>query len=373
MTIIRYQVSKPVLQGNERAYVIDAIDSGWISSSGKYIEKFEESVSEFLGIEGGIAVSSGTTALHLACEALGVKRGMKVIVPAFTYVANANAVSYCGGTPIFADCDPDTWNVTLHTIDQVWTSKTVGVILVHLYGLPAPVDKIKELCNQRGVWLIEDCAEAFGASILGKKVGSFGDVSTFSFYGNKIISTGEGGMVFAKDAAIRKKIRVLKGQGMIPGKSYWHPEIGYNYRLTNVASAIGYGQMEDVEYHLAERVRIAETYMNYLRPLRDRGIIQFPAHQEGYENVYWLFSILMTEESDINRDDLSNILLKDYGIETRPFFVPMHKLPMYSREGIALPVSESVSKQGLNLPTYSGLSNENIKEITGAIKELILG
>lgn len=367
MKEIRYQVSKPVLIGNEREYVLDAIESGWISSSGRYLSRFEDQVSNYLGIEGGIAVSSGTTALHIACKALGVHPGDKVLVPDLTYVATANAVSYCGGRPLFVDCDPKTWNVTLGTIEDAYESDVVGAIITHLYGLPAPVEKIKEFCSEKGIWLIEDCAEAFGAKIDNRYVGSFGDASVFSFYGNKIISTGEGGMVFAVDENIRETMKLLRGQGMSAGKRYWHTILGYNYRMTNVAAAIGCGQVENADIHIAERKRIANSYMDKLSLLESERVMQFPAKIEGYENVYWLFSIVINALTREERDGLMSNLDNDHGIETRPFFVPMHMLPIHSPTNATYPNAESISTSGLNLPTYTGLKEEAIQEIADAL------
>lgn len=371
MTTLRYQVSKPVLHGNEKKYVQDALNSGWISSSGKYISEFEDRVSRFLGLSGGIAVSSGTTALHLACEALGFDDRRKVIVPALTYVATANAVSYCGGVPIFADCEIDSWNISIKTIEKAWVEGVRGVIITHLYGQPAPADEIRNFCARESIWLIEDCAEAFGAEIKGQSVGQFGDVSIFSFYGNKIISTGEGGMVFARNDPSREKIRMLKGQGMSAGKRYWHSVIGYNYRMTNVAAAIGCGQVEDAELHLSERYRIASKYMQEFRPLEDEGLVQFPANIPDYRNVYWLFSMLLKGFDQTMRDRLIDTLLNEHGIETRPFFIPMHLLPIYKGSKDDLMNSEIVSAQGINLPTYTGLPNSSIEEISGIVSDVI--
>ncbi|MGH8600999.1 MAG: DegT/DnrJ/EryC1/StrS family aminotransferase, partial [Burkholderiales bacterium] len=239
---MRFQVSKPVLAGKECEYVRDALESGWISSNGSYVGRFEQSVSSFLGVEHGMAVSSGTAALHLACLAMELGPRQDVIVPTLTYVASANAVRYCGGRPVFADCDPQTWNVTRESIEAAWTPATAGVMLVHLYGLPAPAEEIAALCRERGAWLIEDCAECFGGAVGGRRVGTFGDAAAFSFFGNKIISTGEGGMVVVQDLRRRERVAMLRDQGMDATRRYWHPMIGYNYRMTNVTAAIGLGQ-----------------------------------------------------------------------------------------------------------------------------------
>jgi perosamine synthetase len=371
-TPLRFQVSKPVLAGREKEYVFDALESGWISSAGQYVERFEQAVSSFLQIEQGMAVSNGTVALHLACLGMGLGPGMDVIVPSLTFVASANAVTYCGARPVFADCDPYTWNVTCQSVEAAWTSRTVGVLLVHLYGLPAPAPEIAALCQERGAWLIEDCAESFGAHIEGFSVGSFGDAAAFSFFGNKIISTGEGGMVFMRDPERRQFVKMLKGQGMNleHQRRYWHPVVGYNYRMTNVAAAIGLGQVEMAEYHLNERRRIAMRYLEKLRPLQEQGLIRLPVEPPGYHNVYWLFSVVLESGGVQRRERIRNILLHNYGIETRPFFVPMHCLPMYAGD-YHLPQAEFLGDHGINLPTFSGLSDNDIDEISVIVADVI--
>ncbi len=368
---IRFQVSKPVLAGRECEYVREALDSGWISSNGLYVGRFERSVSSFVGVEHAMAVSSGTAALHLACLAMELGPRQEVIVPALTYVASANAVRYCGGRPLFADCDPHTWNVTRASVEAAWTPKTVGVVLVHLYGLPAPVDEIAALCRERGAWLIEDCAECFGGTVGGRQVGTFGDAAAFSFFGNKIISTGEGGLVVVRDPRRRERVAMLRDQGMDTARRYWHPIIGYNYRMTNVAAAIGLGQSEMADYHLAQRRRIALRYLEKLAPLQDGGMLRLPVEPAGARNVYWLFSVVLTGGGERRRERIRQTLLAAHGIETRPFFVPMHKLPMF-RTKRHFPHSEFVGEHGINLPTYSGLDTNDIDEICAALSDSVV-
>jgi perosamine synthetase len=367
---IRYQVSKPVLAGRECEYVRDALESGWISSNGSYVGRFERSVSSFLGVEHGMAVSSGTAALHLACLAMELKPGQDVIVSTLTYVASANAVRYCGGRPVFADCDPQTWNLTRVSVEAAWTPATVGVVLVHLYGLPAPAADIAALCRERGAWLIEDCAECFGGTLDGRQVGTFGDAAAFSFFGNKIISTGEGGMVVVRDARRRERVGLLRDQGMDAVRRYWHPMTGYNYRMTNVTAAIGLGQSEMADYHLGERRRIALRYLERLAPLQESGMLRLPVEPANTRNVYWLFSVVLTAGGERRRERIRRTLLAAHGIETRPFFVPMHRLPMF-RSGHHFPHSEFLGEHGINLPTYSGLGAEEIDEICTALSRQV--
>lgn len=367
---IKFQVSKPVLCGNEKKYVIDAIDSGWISSNGSYIASFEQAVADLIGVEECLSANNGTTALHLACLALGLKPGDEVLVPALTYVASANAIAYCGAKPVLVDCDRTTWNCTTASFEQAWTPRTVGVLAVHLYGLPSPTHEIAELCRSRGAWLIEDCAESLGATINGKPTGSFGDVATFSFYGNKTISTGEGGMLYIRDPEKRRLARMLRGQGMDLNRRYWHPILGYNYRMTNVAAAIGLGQIEMADYHLQERRRIAQRYIKHLEPLAAEGLLQLPASVPEFNSTYWLFSAVLSGGNEQRRDYVMQLLAEQYGIETRPFFVPMHHLPMYKTHS-SFPVTEFLSAHGLNFPTYTGLTDQEIDEICVAVTEIV--
>ena len=363
---IRFQVSKPVLCGREREYVLDAVDSGWISSNGPYIGRFESAVASLLGVDECLAASNGTTALHLACMALGLRPGDEVLVPSLTYVASANCVAYCGAKPVLVDCDRATWNAGAEHFAAAWTPRTVGVMAVHLYGLPAPVDAIARLCRERGAWLLEDCAESLGATVHGRPTGTFGDAATFSFYGNKTFSTGEGGMVYVRDPQRRAHARMLRGQGMDLQRRYWHPILGYNYRLTNIAAAIGLGQVERADYHLGERKRVARRYRAGLAKLAAAGLVALPAEVPGHESTCWLFSVVLASGGEQRRARVMQALAEGHGIETRPFFVPMHHLPMYASDA-ALPQTEFLGAHGMNLPTYAGLADADIDEICAAL------
>jgi perosamine synthetase len=265
-----------------------------------------------------------------------------------------------------ADCDPKTWNLTAESIEPLINSRTVGIIAVHLYGLPCPIEEISELCRARGLWLIEDCAESLGATVEGRATGTFGDAATFSFYGNKTISTGEGGMIFVKDPQRRAHARMLRGQGMDPHRRYFHPIVGYNYRMTNVAAAIGLGQIERVDYHLGERRRIAASYYKGLASIEEEGFVMLPAELDGYESSYWLFSLVLRGGGAARRARIMEQLEREFGIETRPFFMPMHKLPMYESDRI-LASAEFLGNHGINLPTYSGLTDAEVAEISEAV------
>ncbi|MGA7813226.1 DegT/DnrJ/EryC1/StrS family aminotransferase, partial [Caballeronia sp.] len=256
----RISVAQPVLNGNERKYVLDCLDTNWISSVGKYIGAFEEAFSKFCGVEHAIATNNGTTALHLALVALDLQAGDEVIIPTVTYIATANAVRYCGATPVLVDVHAETMNIDPADIERKITSKTKGIIPVHLYGHPAEMETINAIARRHKLWVVEDAAEAHGAEVNGRKVGSMGTCATFSFFGNKIVTTGEGGMVTTNDATLAAKLRLFRGQGMDLARRYWFPVIGYNYRMTNIQAAIGLAQMETIDKSLSDRARLAEWY-----------------------------------------------------------------------------------------------------------------
>ncbi len=266
-----YPVSETNLNGNELKYVTDAVSSSWISSNGKYIDLFENEFANYLGVKHAIAVSNGTVAIHLALLALNIGKGDEVIVPNLTYIATANAVSYVNATPVFADSEADTWNINPECIEKLITPKTKAIIPVHLYGNPCNMDKIATIAKNHNLYIIEDAAEAIGSQYHGKKTGSFGLISTFSFYGNKTITTGEGGMVATNDDELASKIRLFKGQGMSFTKRYWFDVIGYNYRMTNMQAAIGHAQMERINDLVNAKRQNARHYNRFLNDIDQSG------------------------------------------------------------------------------------------------------
>jgi perosamine synthetase len=369
---MQFQASRPVLAGNEAKYVQEALASGWICGHGSFVTMFEQKVSSFLNLEEGIAVCSGTAALQLAMRSMGVGPGDDVIVPALSFVACANAVHYCGGNPVFADCDPITGNLTTENIEAVVTPQTRGVLVVHMFGLPNPVEAVRQYCRQKGLWLVEDCAHSFGALVHGRSAGSFGDAAIFSFYGNKIISTGEGGMFFASDPQKRHFARCLREQGLEPDRDHWHVLHGYNYRMHNLAAAIGCGQVEMADYHIAERIRVASRYRRNLRSLEESGIVRLPVEPAGTRRVYWLYSVVLCQGGRETRERVRDRALKEFGIQTRPFYVPMHKIPLYKRD-IQLPNAEFLGDHGFLLPTYSGLADQEVDDISQALRICLAG
>lgn len=356
----RIPVAMPVLNGNEKLYVMDCIDSNWISSVGSYIKRFEQQFAEYCEAGHAISCCNGTVALHLALLAYGVGPGDEVIAPTLSYIATANSVSYCGAIPIFVDSEPETWNIDPQKIEAKITSKTKGIIVVHLYGHPADMDAIMRIARKHGLFVIEDAAEAHGATYRNRRSGSLGDIATFSFFGNKVITTGEGGMVVTSNAALAEKMRLLKGQGMDPKRRYWFPVIGYNYRMTNIAAAIGLAQLEQIEWHLNKRQEIARRYTKHFEGLRN--FFSLPVQKDWATHSYWMFTILVNETVALPRDTLMALLNED-GIETRPVFYPMHVLPPYLDTKASFPIADRVAARGINLPTHAMLTDRDIEFI----------
>lgn len=350
-------VSEPTLLGNEEKYVLDCLRSNWISSLGKYTQNFEKAFASFCGVKHAIAVVNGTAALHVALLALGVEEGDEIIVPTLTYVATANAVTYCGARPVFADCESDTWNLDVNQVESLITQRTKGIIAVHLFGHPVDMDPLLEIAKKHRLFVLEDAAEAHGAVYKGRKVGTMGDAATFSFYGNKIITTGEGGMVTSNSDVLAERIRLLKGQGVDPQRQYWHPVIGYNYRMTNIQAAIGLAQLERIQ-ELIKRHRYNACL--YSKSLKELPSLVLPIEKEWASHVYWAYGILLKNFYQ-SRNQVMEYLAKR-GIETRPFFYPVHLMPPYHRK-ISLPIAETISAQGIILPSSANLSNDSIHQV----------
>lgn len=368
MKTIKYKipVSCPALIGREKEYVMDCLDSNWISSNGKYIGLFETKFAEYLGVKHAMSCCNGTVALHLALLALGIGEGDEVIVPTLTYVATANAVKYTGATPVFVDCQTDTWNIDPDKIEALITARTKAIMPVPLYGHPCDMDPIADVARKHGLFLIEDAAEALGAKYKGRLCGSIADISTFSFYGNKMITTGEGGMVVTNDDTLAAKVRLLKGQGMDPNRRYWFPIVGYNYRMTNIEAAIGLAQMGNIKKLLDKRRLIADWYN---KNLKDISGITLQIEKEYATHSYWMYSILIEETYGKSRDELIRMLANN-GVETRPFFYPMHIMPVYEDNSLTnLSTAEAIASKGLNLPTFYELEEADVEFISGILRK----
>ncbi|HSX38525.1 MAG TPA: DegT/DnrJ/EryC1/StrS aminotransferase family protein [Chlamydiales bacterium] len=345
-------IYRPHLHGNEKKYLNECIDSTWISSKGPFLAQFENRFREFVGSEFAISVCNGTAALHLALLGLGIKAGDEVIVPSLTYVSSVNAIAYTGADPVFADSLQSNWQIDPDDVRKKITLKTKAILAVHLYGHPCNIEALQKIADDAGIYLIEDCAEAFGAYCKNTHVGNMGVVATYSFFGNKTITTGEGGMVVCKDFNLYNKLSSLKNQGNDSIRSYWHTQIGYNYRMTNLSAAIGLAQIEQAPEILKKKRMLAHQYQDRLQGLP----LQIHQENRGYTHSYWMISILLNAAKD--RDPLRSYL-SSCGIETRNFFYPTHCLPMYEKaaSGPSCKNAIDISCRGINLPSFPDLTD----------------
>ncbi|MBL7138602.1 MAG: DegT/DnrJ/EryC1/StrS family aminotransferase [Bacteroidales bacterium] len=365
----RIPIAQPSLLGREREYVMDALDTGWISSIGPFIDRFEHAFAEYHGIKHAITTHNGTIALHLALVAAGIGPGDEVIIPDLTFVATANAVRYCQAVPVLTDVNPLDWNIDLQAIREKITPKTKAIIPVHLYGNPVLMEELVKLAGEHHLLIIEDCAEAIGALVRNRKVGTFGHISCFSFFGNKVITTGEGGMCITNDDSMADKMRILRDHGMNRGKRYWYDVMGFNYRMTNMQAAVGVAQMEQLDFLLMERDRI---YAGYHEKLSSCSQILFQ-DTHGNRNINWLFTLRVKGFTGQQRDLLMTGLL-EAGIDSRPVFYPIHQLPYYQETAFSrgtFPVSDRISREGISLPTFVGLSQEQLEFITETLIRII--
>lgn len=347
-------VAEPSLGSKELEYLTDAFTSTWISSKGKYIDRFEAEFSEYCGVNHGVATSNGTVAIHLALVALGIGEGDEVIVPDLTFAATINAVLYTGATPVIVDVDFDRWTISPGAIEEALTPKTKAIIPVHVYGQACEMDRIMSIAKAHNLFVVEDCAEAHGAEFNGKRVGSFGDVSTFSFFANKIITTGEGGMCVTSNEALDAKMRVLRDHGMSPTKRYWHDQIGFNYRMTNLQAAIGCAQLERIDEILADRFELEQHYKAAFKELEIEWQKDFP----NSKRVIWLICALVKEGRDELIQDLRN-----HKIDSRPFFYPLSEMPVYRQYTKSNTNSLQLSRMGINLPSVSGVDFEMLSKV----------
>lgn len=362
-------VAEPCLGEEEMKNVIEAVKSGWISSKGEFIEEFEREFAKYCGVKYGVATANGTVALHLALKSLGINEGDEVIVPTLTFVATANAVIYCNAKPVFVDSHPKYWCIDPEKIEEKITKNTKAIIVVHLYGHPCDMDWIMDVAEDKGLYVIEDCAEAHGAEYKGKKVGSFGDIACFSFYGNKIITTGEGGMCVTNNEGLAERMRLLRDHGMSRHKKYWHDIVGFNYRMTNLQAAVGVAQLRKLDDFIEKKRQIAKWYAEELKELEEKGLIELHPEMPWAKCVYWMYSILIGDEAKISRDELMK-KLEEKGIETRPFFIPMHMLPIHKRNE-RFPVAEKLAREGINLPNSVKLNREDIETIADYLRRFL--
>ncbi len=355
-------VAEPDIGEDELKNVVEAVKSGWVSSKGPFIEEFEKGFSGYIGVKYGIATSNGTAALHLALMALEIKHEDEVIIPALTFASVANVVLYTGARPVFVDSHPEYWCINSSKLEEKINKRTKAIIPVHLYGNPCNMDSIMKIAKDYDLYVIEDCAEAHGAEYKGKKVGTFGDIVCFSFYGNKIITTGEGGMCLTNNEDLAQKMKVLRDHGMDVKQRYWHEVVGFNYRMTNLQAALGVAQLEKIDSFIERKRKIAKIYGSFLKNVQ--GVVLHP-EMPWAKNVYWLYSILVDDKSyGIDRDELIGKLAKN-GVETRRFFYPIHIMPPYKKYAAdcQFPVTEKLSLRGINLPSSVKLAEEEIYKV----------
>jgi perosamine synthetase len=360
-----FPVSQPAIGEKEIAYVTDAVRSGWVSSIGRYIEEFEKSFAGFCGTRFALAVSNGTTALHLALVSAGIKTDDEVIIPDLTFVATANAVTYTGARAVPVDIDSNTLCIDIGSLESAITPRTRAIIPVHLYGHAAKMDTLMSVARQHRLIVIEDAAEAHGAEYKGQRVGSIGDCGVFSFYGNKVITSGEGGMITTDNADLYSKAKLLRDHAMSPQKRYWHTEIGFNYRMTNLQAALGVAQMERIHEFLEKRKLIMQWYRKFIGSEPE---LRLNYEEPDTKNVYWMICLEIAGLTDAQRSVLMS-KLREVGVDTRPYFYPISDMPMYQRADT--PVAHGISQRGINLPSYTDLTESDVEHICRTTKNVL--
>jgi len=352
-----------MLAGKELEYVTECLNTNWISSRGRFVAEFESGFAGFCGVGHGIATTNGTAALHLALATLGVGEGDEVILPAFTMMSTAFAILYTGATPVLVDAEPDTWNMDVAALGEKVSRRTKVILPVHIYGHPCDMDPILEIAEDADLWVVEDAAEAHGALYKGRKTGGLGDIGCFSFYANKIITTGEGGMLVTDDPGLAERAGSLKDLAFDTERRFLHTDIGFNYRMTNIQAAIGLAQLERIGEFISLRRRHAGIYSNHLAGIPG---ITLPVERPWATNVYWMYSILLERSFGLTRDELMKALAGK-GIETRSFFIPVNRQPVMKKMGFfrgeKYPVAEDLGARGLYLPSSSSLPEEEIEQV----------
>lgn len=365
-------VNEPLIAKNAQKYVLNCIKTVWISSAGEYIQKFEHKFADFLGVRYATTTTNGTASLHLSLAALGIKKGDEVIIPDLTIISCALAVVYTGATPVLVDVDKETGNIDPAKIEEKITKRTKAIMAVHLYGNPADMDPILRLAKKYRLTVIEDAAEAHGAEYKGKKVGSIGDIGCFSFYGNKIVTTGEGGMLVTNNKKIYEKAKLLKDLAHSPKRRFLHNEIGFNYRMTNLQAALGLAQLEEIENYIQKKRRMA---MLYSKGLADVPDIELPKEYSWQKSVYWMYTLKVKKQSRIAKDEVRR-RLASLGVDTRDFFYPLHQQPALRALGLfkteRYPVSTDLSKRGFYIPSGLALTDRQIQTVIKAIRKALI-
>jgi perosamine synthetase len=365
-------VNEPLLNGNEKKYLAESIDTGWISSEGPFVKQFEQQLAERVQRKYGIAVSNGSVALDAAVAALEISKGDEVIVPTFTIISCAAAIIRAGGIPVLIDCDPHTWNMDVSQIEAKLTPRTKAIMVVHIYGLPVDLDPILAIADKHGLKIIEDAAEMHGQTYKNRPCGSFGDISTFSFYPNKHITTGEGGMLLTNDEELAKKCTSLRNLCFQAQKRFVHEELGWNMRMSNLQAAIGVAQLERLDEFIVRKRRMGQLYTELLADIPG---IQLPLPQTEYaDNIYWVYGLVLKDEVPFDAGAAMQYL-RELHIGTRPFFWCMHEQPVLKKmglfEGESYPVAEKIARRGFYIPSGLAITEEQIERVAIAIKELL--
>ena len=371
-------VNEPCLNGNEAKYLAECIETGWISAEGPFVRRLEDGMAAVAGQRHGIAVMNGSAALDVAVAALGIGPGDEVILPTFTIIACAAAVTRAGATPVVVDCEALTWNMDIHQIESRITPRTRAIMVVHIYGLPVDMDPVMEIARRHGLKIIEDCAEQIGqtycsgASAGPRRIGSFGDISTFSFYSNKNVTTGEGGMVLTSDDDLAERCRNLRNHYFGKVRRFVHEELGWNYRMSNLQAAVGVAQLERLCETVARKRQVGAWYDELLAEVPQ--LERLPARTDYAENIYWIYGVVLGDSVDLDAETAMERLRAD-GIGTRPFFWPMHEQPAFRKRGlfggISCPVAERIARRGFYVPSSVGLTRGQAEQVSAALRHLV--
>ncbi len=366
-------VNEPLLEGRELEFLAECIHSGWVSSEGPFVQKFEQRFAERMGRKYGIAVCNGTAALEVAVAALNIQEGDEIIIPTFTIISCAAAIVRAGATPVVIDCDPHTWNMQVEQIEAKITAKTTAIMAVHIYGLPVDMAPVIALAEKHGLKIIEDAAEMHGQTYKGCPCGSFGDISIFSFYPNKHVTTGEGGMLVTDDGSLAERCRSLRNLCFQPQKRFVHEELGWNFRMSNLQAAVGVAQLEKLDDFI-QRKRLMGKY--YTDLLSDVPGIQLPLpHTDYAENIYWVYGLVLRDAVPFDAEEAMK-RLRVKGIGTRPFFWPMHEQPVFRKMGIfenvSCPIAEKIARRGFYLPSGLALAHDQIQEVAQSVRDVLI-
>jgi perosamine synthetase len=365
-------VNEPLLDGNEKKYLNECIDTGWISSEGPFVQRLEQEFAARVGRRFGIAVANGSVALDAAVKALDLGPGDEVILPTFTIISCAAAIVRAGATPVLVDCEPDTWNMDLRQLESRITPRTRAIMPVHIYGLPVDMPKLLAITEPLGIKVIEDAAEMHGQTCAGRPCGSFGDMSVFSFYPNKHVTTGEGGMIVTDDERLAERCRSLRNLCFIPSKRFVHEELGWNFRMSNLQAALGCAQLERLDHFVARKRQMGSRYDELLGRLR--GVTRPLPESSLAKNIYWVYGLVLDDALEFDAQEAMRRLAAR-GIGSRPFFWPMHEQPVFRRMGLfdqeRYPVAERIARRGFYIPSGLALTPEQMERVAVAVKEVV--